>query len=478
MTIGYQTDKPVANAEIYRRCANFGVLHVNVALFERGGWLLWLEIKYGVKLDKTADFDFLGWIVAACSIGCTIANPIYGYWNQKTMSVKWPVIAGFLIAALGQLWYGLLASFSSNVKWLMLCARLLTGLGVGNVSALRAYAAMASTPDDRMRAISFGVAGFALGFSFGPVISSAFTPLGEDGIHIVGVHVNMYSSVAYLMVVICLLASLSVYFFFKENYAGVLTKEEKENDDIVIPKFDRPAAFICIYLFMIVNIIATIVEVMSSPLTTVMYDWKDSDSVFYNGMILAASSAVSFSLNVAQGTTRIGKIDKRIQMLFGLSLFLLYQLFMYPWSFYSGPLNFLPDGVETTHAGGCYPSYAWCAETTRVPIFIYFFCFIVIFGVAFPFVETTSPTLFSEILGPRKQGNMQGVFSLCGSFAPVIASLSSTLIFKHTGYRYVTILQTACLLLAVLLILLFYKRLVPLKPIMKSETSTTIISSK
>lgn len=98
------------------------------------------------------------------------ANPIYGYWNQKTMSVKWPVITGFLIAAVGQLWYALLGFFG-NVKWFMLCARFLTGLGVGNIAALRVYAAMASTPKDRMRAISFGTGGFVLGFSFGPVIS-------------------------------------------------------------------------------------------------------------------------------------------------------------------------------------------------------------------------------------------------------------------------------------------------------------------
>lgn len=180
---------------------------------------------------------------------------------------------------------------------------------------------------------------------------------------------------------------------------------------------------------------------MSSPLTTVLYDWKDSDSIFYNGIALAISSAISVAFNIAQGSTRIGRMyvnrslenlktnfssDKRKQMLFGLTFFLLYQLFMYPWGFYSGPLNFLPKGVETKVAGGCYSEYLWCNDTTRVPLFIYLFCFIVFFGVAFPFVETPAPALFSEILGPRKQGTMQGFFSFGGSLAPVIASISST----------------------------------------------------
>ncbi|CAO4381133.1 unnamed protein product [Caenorhabditis nigoni] len=353
------------------------------------------------------------------------SNPIYGYWNQKTMSVKWPVITGFLIAAVGQAWYGLLGMFD-NVKWMMLLARFLTGLGVGNITALRIYAAMASTPEDRMRAISFGTGGLILGFSFGPVISAVFTPLGEAGVRIGGFVLNMYTVVAYLMVSVCIFACVIIYFFFNESYVGLVTKEEQEKDDVEVPKFDMPAALICIYLFMIVNMTATNIEVMSSPLTTVLYDWKDSDSIFYNGIALAISSAISVLFNIAQGATRLGKIDKRKQMLFGLTFFLLYQAFMFPWAFYSGPLNFLPEGVETTEAGGCYAEYLWCNHTTRVPLPINFFCFIVFFGVAFPFVETPSPALFSEILGPRKQGTMQGLFSVGGSLAPLIASITST----------------------------------------------------
>ncbi|EGT47121.1 hypothetical protein CAEBREN_03800 [Caenorhabditis brenneri] len=360
------------------RSSNLRVLHVNVAIFE---W----------------NFDFLGWVVAACSIGCTISNPLYGYWNQKTMS-------------------------------------------------------------------------------------AVFTPLGEEGIQFGGLVLNMYTVVSYLMVLICIFGCLIIYFFFNESYVGIVTKEEQEKDDVQVPMFDIPAALICIYLFMIVNMTATNIEVygfskkMSSPLTTVLYDWKDSDSIFYNGIALAISSAISVSFNIAQGATRIGKIDKRKQMLFGLTFFLLYQLFMYPWGFYSGPLNFLPKGMETTEAGGCYAEYLWCNETTRVPIFIYFFCFIVFFGVAFPFVETPSPALFSEILGPRKQGTMQGFFSLGGSLAPVIASITSTAIFKYSGYRYVIVLQASTLLIAIVLILIFYKRLVPLKVIKKCKEST--VSSK
>ncbi|KAF1751352.1 hypothetical protein GCK72_017906 [Caenorhabditis remanei] len=438
------------------------IVGVQISVYYMSMW------PYLSGLDKTADVDFLGWIIAACSIGCSISNPIYGFWNQKTMSVKWPVITGFLIAAVGQFWYGLLTA-ATNVKWWMLLARFLTGLGVGNIAALRVYAATASTPKDRMRAISFGTGGFVLGISFGPVISAVFTPLGAHGLRIGFFVFNMYTGVAYLMALICFLSCFVIHFMFKESYAGIVTKEEKENDDLIVPKFDVPGAIICIYLFMIVNIIATNVEVLSTPLTTVLYDWKDSDSILYNGITLALSCIVSVTFHVILGTSRIGKIDRRNQILIGIVLFLLYHVFMYPWGFYSGPLNFLPEGMETTEIGGCYADYLWCNETTRVPLAVYLFCFIVFFGTSFPFVETPASALYSEILGPRKQGTMQGFFSLGGSIAPVISSISSTAIFKYTGYRYVIVLQTVLLLVGGALILIFYKRLVPLKVIKKSE---------
>ncbi|CAI5451675.1 unnamed protein product [Caenorhabditis angaria] len=437
------------------------VVGVQISVYYMSMW------PYLQSLDKSADVDFLGWIVAACNIGSTISNPIYGYWNQKTMSVKWPTIAGFLIAAVAQTWYALLSLFS-NAKWYMLAARIMTGLGVGNLAALRVYSATASTPKDRMKAISYGTGGYVLGISFGPVLSAFFTPIGETGHKLIGISINMFTVVAFLMTIVCLAAAVIVLIFFKESYVGIVEEDDDTQKDVVIPKFDITAALVCIYLFMIVNIIATNIEVMSTPLTTVLYDWKDSQSILYNGIALCCSCVVSVALNLILGSTRLGRLDKRYQMLAGIGFFLLYQVFMYPWGFYSGPLHYLPEGSTTQTAGGCDDSYKWCSYTTRVPLFVYLFCFIVFFGIAFPFVESPSAALYSEVLGPRKQGIMQGLFSFGGSLAPVIGSLTSTALFQATGYRYVMVYQAGILLVGAALIMLFYKRLVPLKLIKKT----------
>ncbi|CAI2352047.1 unnamed protein product [Caenorhabditis sp. 36 PRJEB53466] len=436
------------------------VVGVQISVYYMSMW------PYLSGLDTTADMDFLGWVVAACNIGCTISNPLYGLWNQKTLSCKRPTITGFLIAAVGQVMYGAISEVKEHGKWYMLVARVVTGLGVGNLAALRAYGATASTPGDRLKAISYGTAGFVFGISFGPAISAVFTPLGESGFTIWIVTLNMYTTAAYLMAFICVLASLLMAFFFTEHYAGIMEKEssdEKGNSYLVVPKYDLVPALICIYLYMIVSMIATNIEVLSTPLTTVLYDWRDSQAILYNGIIESITCVVSVLINFGIGRTRIGKIDKRLQILFGLAVFVAFHLVNYPWWFYSGPLHFLPPGSNTTQVGGCLDSYSWCSSTTRVPMPVYMFAFIVFFGVAFPFVESPAAALYSEILGPRKQGTMQGLFSFGGSITPFVASIIITFLFQHTGYKYVIVLQSVTILIAFLLMLVFYNRLVPLR---------------
>ncbi|CAD6191202.1 unnamed protein product [Caenorhabditis auriculariae] len=433
------------------------VVGVQISIYYMSMW------PFLSMLDPTADMDFLGWVVAACNIGCTISNPIYGWWNQKTMSVKWPSIAGFLIAAIGQACYGLVSLLKHDVKWYMLVARLITGLGVGNLAALRAYGATASVPKDRLKAISFGTAGFVFGLSFGPVVQALFTPLGETGFKLGPFPINMYTLVAYLMSLFCLLSCFFMFFLFKEDYAGIIEDKEKEaNEYLKVPKYDLVPALLCIYLYMITSMISTNIEVMSTPLSTVMFDWKDSQSVMYNGIIESVTCLVSVSINLLIGFTRVGQIDKRKQIITGLFFFLLYHLVNYPWPFYPHPLHYIPEGSNTTVVGGCLPSYEWCAHTSRVPLPVYIFAFVVFFGIAFPFIESPASALYSEILGPRKQGTMQGLFSFGGSFAQFGSPILATFLFQHSGYRYVIVTQICTVSLAFLLMALFYRRMHPL----------------
>ena len=72
----------------------------------------------------------------------------------------------------------------------------------------------------------------------------------------------MFTVVSFLMTIVCLAACVIVRIFFKENYVGIIEENEPGSEsNVVIPKYDLIGALICIYLFMIVNIIATNIEV-------------------------------------------------------------------------------------------------------------------------------------------------------------------------------------------------------------------------
>ena len=57
-------------------------------------------------MDTGASMHFVGWVVASASIGCSVANPLFGWWNEKLLekggqSVVKPTIVGFVISAVG-----------------------------------------------------------------------------------------------------------------------------------------------------------------------------------------------------------------------------------------------------------------------------------------------------------------------------------------------------------------------------------------
>ncbi|PAV57925.1 hypothetical protein WR25_23829 [Diploscapter pachys] len=259
-------------------------------------------------LDPTATVDFLGWIFAACSIGQSLANPIFGYWNQRTLSVTQPIVCGFILAGVGQFLFGIIHVFNDNRGWWMMGARFITGFGVGNIAVTRSYIATASVAEDRLKAVAFGTSGFVTGIMFGPAIQAVFTPMDEYGFSVWIFEFNMYTIPAFLMVALSLAACAVTIVFLDANYAGIIEEGSDDDESKIVPKYDMIPAIICIYLFVMICMVSTNQEVISTPVSTVMYGWKDSKSIMLNGVFQSLGCAVSLIGNIVIGCTRIGKM--------------------------------------------------------------------------------------------------------------------------------------------------------------------------
>lgn len=419
-------------------------------------------------LDPTANLDFLGWVISSYSIGSTISTSLFGLWSQKKMSTKHPACFGNLLMASGNLLYGFLPSIDGERKWFMLLARFVVGLGSGQLSVLRTYTATASIPHDRAKAVSINIGSYVFGLSIGPALQALFTPLGRNGLHISIAVINMYTFPAHLMVIISIISIILLYTVFEEKYPGILRSNKSEKSNIVIPKFDRLAAALCTYLWFTMQSIATNIEVMAPPLTIAMYNWNDNQAVLYNGIIQSICCVLSVAGYFVIGCTALQHHDKRPMMLFGLTCFAAYHVVNLPWPFYTEHLDFMkiaPNSTieDTAYSGGCFQRYAWCNDAPRVPLFLYIFSATTFFGLGFPFLASPVGTLYSEILGPRNQGLMQGLFEFFASLARFLGPIVSTNLFEISGYLWLMVVQLTLVLFGIILMLVFRHRLVPLR---------------
>ncbi|VDD90229.1 unnamed protein product [Enterobius vermicularis] len=440
---------------------------------------------YLMELDQEADVRFFGWIMAGYSLGQMISCWLFGWWSQVTASTRYPAIFGLLLAAGGNVLYGLLPALPYNRKWYMLVARLFTGWGAvflreystGTLSLIRSYCAMASLHKDRSRVVAIASACFTIGIAAGPSIQALFLPFGKTGIKLFSIHINMFTAPAFALVIVCVVGMVVLATCFKEDYVAMVSDEEKKNSFVIVPKFDRVAAYTCIYMCFIVQTIETALEVLSTPFGVSLYNWTTEQAIFYYGVVHTCSSTIDVINYGILSFTRIRKMDMRRLLLFGISCFTIYELLLLPWPFYDGPLDYIKLAPNSTvedpsYSGGCFQVYRWCSQTTRVPIYIYLVGSVIVLGFGFPFHFTPTGVIFSEVLGPRKQGMMQGIFAFFGSSARCITPLYQTYLFKHSGYLWPNLICLSLLLIGITLLLSFWSRLIPLRMVPKLGVAT------
>uniref|UniRef100_A0A0K0D3X5 MFS domain-containing protein n=1 Tax=Angiostrongylus cantonensis TaxID=6313 RepID=A0A0K0D3X5_ANGCA len=68
-----------------------------------------------------------------------------------------------------------------------------------------------------------------------------------------------------------------------------------------------------------------------------------------------------------------------------------------------------------------------------VTFWLYGVLYCTLLAAAFPFVTVSMNTLFSKILGPRRQGTMQGIMLMAGSLARVVGPLVVSSLFQLHG---------------------------------------------
>ncbi|EYB99258.1 hypothetical protein Y032_0124g1248 [Ancylostoma ceylanicum] len=94
---------------------------------------------------------------------------------------------------------------------------------------------------------------------------------------------------------------------------------------------------------------------------------------------------------------------------------------------------------------------------------LYYPFYVLVFGFAVSVMNIAVTTLYSEIIGPRRQGTLQGVFQLAGSIGRTVAPLLTSLLYSEFGPQVPWITDILLICSTIALWILFRNKMVPLQ---------------
>lgn len=89
------------------------------------------------QLDHEAGKEFMGLIVAANPLGQMIFSPLFGFWSNKSGSIRVPLLFSLALFTFASILYSSLDFITSNVKYWMMASRFLIGVSSGKLFELK-----------------------------------------------------------------------------------------------------------------------------------------------------------------------------------------------------------------------------------------------------------------------------------------------------------------------------------------------------
>ncbi|KAM8747185.1 major facilitator superfamily domain-containing protein 8 [Acanthopagrus schlegelii] len=439
---------------------------------------------YLQRIDDSANASFLGWVVAAYSLGQMIASPIFGLWSNHRPRRE-PLVCSILINLSANIYYAYAYLPSTNNKVHMLMSRAFVGFGAGNVAVVRSYVAGATSLKERTSAMANMSACQALGFILGPALQACLSFIGEKGvtIDILDLQLNMYTAPAFLAAAFGIINILLVLLVLREhrvddrgrllraiNYTSEDRVDISEETEEAI---DQVAVLTSNALFFIVMFIFAVFETIATPLSMDMFAWTRKEAVLYNGIIICGigfESILVFVI-VKVASKRVG--DRPV-LLAGLAIIFVGFFILLPWGNHYPKIQWadLKNNSLVSHISeatiasnssleptGCPYDQTWCQYTPAIYLAQYISSDFLI-GVGYPACNVMSYTLYSKILGPKPQGVYMGWLTASGSGARTLGPVFVSQIYTVLGPRWAFSLICGMVVGAIILLVSLYHRLI------------------
>ncbi|KJH52871.1 hypothetical protein DICVIV_00916 [Dictyocaulus viviparus] len=369
------------------------------------------------EVDGSATIHDFAVINAIYSIGIAGSAPFFGYWSNKVKDSRQS----------------------------------------GN-SLLPTYWTYAAAPDDRSTAAALFDGAFCLGIALGPGFQLIFSPLSYPGVVINQyLQINMYTMPAIVANVLVGITLIMMGFFFDE--VPMFCKHSRKSVDstgthlsITLPPFDKVAVFCCIFAKMVQMFIYANMETIGSMYTQQMFDLSRTETTQFNSVLVSLSGFLGFIFLLTYVWSKIGKrVDNRVGVIIGIMICIGFLFSTYSWWFYTGNIE----------SDVCHSS--WCSTTPRIPWCLYACSYVIVFGIGFAMMNVHLASMYSGVLGPRRQGTMHGINTLLASCSRILGPVIVTDMFGVFGPRVVWLFQFSTWMILLTALAVFHKRLVPLQ---------------
>ncbi|XP_049423567.1 major facilitator superfamily domain-containing protein 8 [Epinephelus fuscoguttatus] len=439
---------------------------------------------YLQKIDDSANASFLGWVVAAYSLGQMLASPIFGLWSNHRPRRE-PLVCSIIINLSANIYYAYAYLPRTNNKIHMLMSRAFVGFGAGNVAVVRSYVAGATSLKERTGAMANMSACQALGFILGPALQACLSFIGEHGVTVkfIDLQLNMYTAPAILAAAFGLVNILLVVLVLREHrvdddgrHIQAINYTAEESDDIseeAEETIDQVAVLTSNALFFIVMFIFAVFETIATPLSMDMFAWTRKEAVLYNGIIICGIGfeSILVFLLVKIASQRYG--DRPV-LLAGLAIIFCGFFILLPWGNHYPKIQWADlknnslvsqiskatiasnNSMEPT---GCPYEQTWCQYTPAIHLAQYITSDFLI-GVGYPACNVMSYTLYSKILGPKPQGVYMGWLTASGSGARTLGPVFVSQAYTMLGPRWAFSLICGMVVGAIILLSSVYHRLI------------------
>uniref|UniRef100_A0A1I7RWL3 MFS domain-containing protein n=1 Tax=Bursaphelenchus xylophilus TaxID=6326 RepID=A0A1I7RWL3_BURXY len=269
------------------------------------------------------------------------------------------------------------------------------------------------------------------------------------------------------MVILSYLNAIQFSLYFSSMWP-YLQIENGELEKVKLPPYDKLAVFICCFIRFTQMFTYTNLETLGSPMAMTIFALTKKEAV----TVVATSHAVLSTLAfLIYGSFVVFKMDKRVNYrkccILGLCILLLFHIVTYSYPFLPGHLstyNNLDLFNSTTEPVGCNSDrFDWCDTVKPMNIYLFYIAYSLCIGIAFPTINLSMNTMFTQIIGPRRQATLQGIQQMFGSMARLTGPLIISNIYQAFGPTISWDIEILVLLGTIAVPLIFRRRLVPLK---------------